>query len=156
MFREMRRAEKLIDREESMDILKKGSYGVMGLYGLEGYPYCVPVNYSIMENKIIVHGAISGHKTEAVKNNEKVSFTVVSKEEIIEKKFTAAYESVMAFGRARILCDEEEKKAALFTLIEKYSPNYLEGGRKYIDAAFGKTALIEIEIEHLTGKRNEG
>ena len=42
MFREMRRKKQLLSREESIQLLKNGSFGVLALLGEEGYPYAVP------------------------------------------------------------------------------------------------------------------
>ena len=66
-------------------------------------------------------------------------------------KFSTKYESVVVFGKAH-KSQDEEKELALLKLIEKYSPNFLEEGKAYIEKAKDITTVIKIDIEHLTGK----
>jgi len=49
--------------------------------------------------------------------------------------------------------DDNEKKEALLEIIKKYSPNYIESGKKYIESDFDKAKVVKIEIEHITGKK---
>ena len=37
-------------------------------------------------------------------------------------------------------------------LIKKYSPNFIESGTSYVNKDFSTTILVEITIEHITGK----
>ena len=40
--------------------------------------------------------------------------------------------------------------------IYKLTPDFVENGMKFVNAAIGKTELLCIEIEQLTGKENMG
>ena len=68
--------------------------------------------------------------------------------------FTAAFRSVVAFGKASFVEDEAERRRILEQFIYKLSPDFVEGGMKFVDAAIGKTALIKIDIEEIKGKEN--
>ncbi len=155
MFREMRRIEKSMNLDEVMKRLDEASHGILCVHGDHGYPFGVPVSYSVWNDKIVVHCASEGHKIESIKKDEKVSFTIVLKDEIDQSRFTTDYESIVAYGRAKILDDLDDKKAALLTLIEKYSPDFIEGGKKYIQASAAKTCVLLVEIESITGKRSK-
>ena len=48
--------------------------------------------------------------------------------------------------------DEAEKKKALDTFIDRFSPDFKEGGQKFIAGAIGKTAIIRIDVESIKGK----
>jgi len=37
-------------------------------------------------------------------------------------------------------------------LLEKYSPDFIEEGKKYIDQKNQVTKIIKIEIDHISGK----
>lgn len=150
MFREMRRKDREISREESYQILLNGIDGILGTVGENGYPYTVPVNYAVLDNKIYFHSALVGHKLDNIKFNNKVSFTVVSRNEILSDKFSTNFQSVIVFGKANLITPSKE---ILFELIKKYSGDFLEKGKKYINNDFLKTQLVEIEIEHITGKQ---
>ena len=103
MFREMRRNKQQLSNEECGEILRKSTAGVLAVSGDDGYPYAVPLSYVYCDNKIYFHSAKSGHKIDGIKNNSKVSFCVIAKDEIIPEKFTTYFRSVIVFGKARIL-----------------------------------------------------
>lgn len=70
------------------------------------------------------------------------------------QKFTTFFRSVIAFGKARILEDNEEKMSALRLLAARYSDATVT--EKMTDdeivGGFNHLLMVEIEIEHLTGK----
>ena len=152
MFREMRRSAQQIPEEEAVDILKRGKTGILGVLGDDGYPYTVPVNYAYEDGKISFHGALSGHKIESIRKCDKVSFTVIDKDDIVEKDRTTAYRSVICFGRAKEITDHEEKVRALRLVGYKYSGRYPELVEQEIKEAADVTCIVEITIEHMTGK----
>ena len=43
MFREMRRKRQQMSQAETIEILEKGSFGVLSVYGDDDYPYGVPI-----------------------------------------------------------------------------------------------------------------
>ena len=151
VFRPMRRMDKAMDEEAALELLKRCEYGVLSTVGGEGYPYGVPVNYALKNRVIYFHCATEGHKLDNILENPKVSFCVVGDTEIISKNFSTKYESVILFGNASLVEDDNEKKEALLEIIKKYSPDYIESGKKYIASDFNKTKVVKVEIDHLTG-----
>lgn len=152
MFREMRRNKQSLSEAETIEILKTCTSGVLAVTGDHGYPYAVPLSYVYKDHKLFFHCAKTGHKIDGIRKNDKVSFCVIEKDEIIPKTFTTHYRSVIVFGQARILTKDEERRDALESLIEKYSPNYMEEGRREIERDWDRVCLVEINIEHMTGK----
>lgn len=152
MFREMRRNKQELSLEESIAVLKEGTSGVLAVAGDDGYPYAVPVSYVYEDNKIYFHSAKDGHKMEAMAKNDKVSFCVINKDQIVPAEYTTYFRSVIAFGKARILEDTVEKRRALEKLALKYSAEYKDGIEEEINGSFEQVAMVEIEIEHLSGK----
>lgn len=114
MFRKMRRANQQITENECLEILKNETNGVLAVAGDDNYPYAVPMSFVYNNNKIYFHSAITGHKIDSIKNNLKVSFCVVSEDNIISEKFTTAYKSVIVFGKARFVEDEKEKNRGTY------------------------------------------
>lgn len=151
MFREMRRKRQLLSPEESVAILKKMTNGVLALHGDDGYPYAVPVSYVYADGKIYFHSAPQGHKTDAIARDGKVSFCVVERDEIVPAEFTTYFRSVIVFGKAHLLTDGEEKRAALLLLAAKYSPGE-PGLQAEIEKGFNRLVVVEIAAEHITGK----
>jgi nitroimidazol reductase NimA-like FMN-containing flavoprotein (pyridoxamine 5'-phosphate oxidase superfamily) len=152
MFREMRRSEKQLTKSEAEAILSRCTNGTLAVHGDDGYPYAVPVSYAYADGKIYFHGALAGHKADAIERNDKVSFCVTAEDDIKPESFNTWYNSVVAFGRARLLRDDAEKQHCLECLIGKYSAAYHDQGQEYIKKAWAKTAAFEIRVEHMTGK----
>ena len=69
MFSEIRRKEKKLSDEETIEILKTGEEGVLATTGKDNYPYAVPLNYAYHNNSIYFHCATSGHKIDNINYN---------------------------------------------------------------------------------------
>ena len=151
MFREMRRKRQLLSFEEGVAILEKMTNGILALHGDDGYPYAVPVSYVYAEGKIYFHSALKGHKIDAIMHDGKVSFCVVEQDDVKPAEFTTYFRSVIVFGKARVLKGTEEKYAALKLLADKYSPDE-PGLEAEIDKGYNRLLMIEITVEHMTGK----
>lgn len=152
MFREMRRKKQLLSNEETIEILKSCTSGVLGVIGDDDYPYTVPVSYAYKDGKLFIHSAKEGHKIDGISRNDKVTFCTINKDVVIQETFTTHFSSVSIFGRARILTDDAERRNALASLVEKYSPDYINEGQKEMDKEWNRVCLIEVRIEHMTGK----
>lgn len=151
MFRPMRKAQRAFDAAETQAVLNRGEYGTLSTCGEDGYPYSVPLSYVYDEGALYFHCALEGQKLDNIAYCPKVSFSVVASTEVLPDKFSTKYESAVAFGRASQV-EGDEKQRALLKLIEKYSPDFVDAGKQYIQNAHVKTAVYKIDIEHLTGK----
>lgn len=153
MFREMRRKKQQLSAEETEKILERGTSGVLAVFGDEGYPYAVPLSYVYSDGKIYFHCAKTGHKIDGIRQNEKISFCVIDKDEIVSEEYTTYFRSVIAFGKARIMEDPKEVWAAIDILAKKYAPaDSKENREKAINNEIGAMLMVEITIEHMTGK----
>lgn len=155
MFRKMRRFRQALPEAAVRDILLARTNGVLALSGDDGYPYAVPVSYVYDpdENCIFFHGAKEGHKIDAIHRNEKASFCVVDKDEIVPKEFTSYFRSVIVFGKIRIVEDEEEKRRSIDKLARKYSPDETDASRgAEIEKEWRALCMLRLDIENMTGK----
>ena len=147
----MRKIERQMNDMEALELLIKSEYGILSTCGEGNQPYGVPLSYVVIDKNIYLHGAGVGTKLDNIAINDKVSFTVVGKTKVLQDKFSTEYESIIVFGRAIIL-NEEEKYEPLLEFIRKYSPEFIEQGKLYIDRAKKETTLIKIEIYSFSGK----
>lgn len=152
MFREMRRHGQQLTGEACAQVLSRGSAGVLAVSGANGYPYAVPLSYVYHNNAIFFHGAASGHKLDAIRQNGKASFCAIDRDEVIPEKLTTAYRSVIAFGTAHILEDEAEIRAGAQMLGQKYSPGMDELINQEIETYMRHMTVVRLDIEHMTGK----
>ena len=151
-MREMRRSRQLLSREDCESILNKQTSGVLSVYGDDGYPYGVPLSYVYADGKLYFHSAKTGHKIDAVRKNNKVSFTIIAQDNIVPEEYTTHFRSVIVFGRVRILETDTEKRAAIEQLAEKYMPDLKEGRLQEIDREFSRLCMLELTMDHMTGK----
>lgn len=151
-FREMRRIKQQLTPEQCIEILRKNTYGTLSLSGEGGYPYGVPMNYVYENGKIFFHCAKSGHKIDAIKECDKVSFCVVDRCDVVKERLTAHYRSVIAFGRAKIPEEEKDISNAARVLGLKYNDDS-EFVEKEITRSLNALCCIEITVEHMTGKQ---
>lgn len=154
VFRQMRRARQQLDENSAVALLEAGSSGVLALYGDEGYPYTLPISYVYADGYIYFHSALTGHKIDAINRGDKASFCVVAQDNVLPEKYTTAYKSVIAFGRIRIM-SEEEKLPAVLKLAEKYNPGHLAESRAEAEKGIKAMHMLELKIEHLTGKQGK-
>ena len=153
MFREMRRKKQYLSEEECIAILQRGSHCVLALSGDDGYPYSVPVSYAYEDGKLYMHGAMEGHKIDSIRRSDKVSFSVVDQDLNVPPELTIYFRSVIGFGRARILENEDEIRHCARLVGAKYSPGYESKAEASIARQLHHMGCIEITIEHLTGKQ---
>ena len=126
MFRDMRRKNQQMSEEEAINILTSLSYGVLGLVGDGGYPYTVPLNYVFCDGKLYFHCASEGHKIDSVKNDDRASFCVVAKDDVVPSMLATDFCSVILFGRVGFVSGDDEKRRVLLQFVELfYNQNHL-------------------------------
>jgi uncharacterized protein len=121
-----------------------------------GMPYVVPMNFGLGENCIYRHCAAEGRKLDVIRRNDRVCFEMDLFRGVILGQSpcgcSSRYESVIGFGRAVIVNDPGEKKAALDRIMEHYGE---EAPSAYKSDIFEKTTVIRIAVESLSAKRRE-
>ena len=151
MHRNVRRKDRELSLESATKLLTEGEYGVLSTVDTAGQAYGIPLNYVFKNNCLYFHCALEGHKLDNIRANNKVSFCVVNRARVLPDKFTTEYESAVAFGTASKV-QGMERDNALLSIVEKYSPDFMEEGKKFIAKYNDKTTIIKIAINHITGK----
>lgn len=153
MFRPLRRTKQQISEAEVQRVMNENSTGTLAVIGDEGYPYQVPLNFVYLNGTIYMHGAKEGHKIDAVRNSDKATFCVIDADEILSEAYTDLYRSVIAFGRPRIVESEEEANEAMMAFCLKFNPS-VEGAKETLAGSMPSTAVIAMDVEHITGKQS--
>ena len=153
MFREMRRFKQQLSKEECVRVLKEQPRGVLSMLGDGGYPYGIPLDhwYSEKDNKLYFHCAKAGHKIDAITACDKVSYCVMDGGYRKDGEWALNINSVVVFGRMRVVDDEEKKREICTNLVRKFTDDeaYLQ---KELASAFPRVNCLELTIEHMTGK----
>lgn len=152
-FRPMRRARQQLSEEECLAVLARNTSGVLAVLGDGGYPYAVPLSYVWHGGALYFHCARSGHKLDAIRACEKASFCVVDQDQVVPERFTTHFRSVIVFGRAAILEDGPEFRAAIDALALKYAPGSAPEDRAAeIQKELPALCMVKLQPERITGK----
>lgn len=151
MFREMRRKNQALSEKVCEEVLRAEPRGVLAVYGENGYPYAIPVNYYYQDGHIYIHGGKQGHKIDALKQNGKACFTVTEQGVKLEDHWWYTVRSIVIFGTCHLVTDPQEVYPPLLGIALKYFP---DRQKAYDDAQKSKagTMILDITIDHMTGK----
>jgi nitroimidazol reductase NimA-like FMN-containing flavoprotein (pyridoxamine 5'-phosphate oxidase superfamily) len=143
-----------IDSKTEMDVLlRQEALGYLGL-SADGQPYVVPLNYAYAEGKILFHCALTGKKLDNIRANPRVCFSVGRqtgrvREHAGQDPCNVDSDSVVCYGRARVVESVEERKALLDVFNRRFNPD-----AEPISVKRAKNCgAVEIEIEEMTGRR---
>jgi len=146
---ELKRQDRKLSQAEAEDILSQGVFGVLSLNGDDDYAYGIPMSYVYSGDRIYLHCAVAGDILTRVRSDSRVSFCVVGKSNPEPEKFAMEYSSVVVFGKANIVGDEE-KFNILLAFVDKYVSDY-KGKGKEPSSAVHKTFCIRIDVERVVG-----
>ncbi|MCR4425566.1 MAG: pyridoxamine 5'-phosphate oxidase family protein [Firmicutes bacterium] len=150
----MRRKDRAIpDSAESMALLAKADYCFLATCGGDSVPLITPVNHVVVGGVVYLHCAWEGHKIDNIRANPKVCVSAVPRARVDPERYTTYYESVVAFGNARIVTSNEERNHALRALCARFAP-----GREFAASCDSseteRTCVVAVDIDYITGKRN--
>ena len=154
MQRPLRKTDKQIN-ELAQAILERNNILCLAMCQ-DGQPYVVPMNYGCLNGKVYMHTGPKGLKMEILAGNPKVSFTVMESVELMSGpnpcKWDTRYRSVVGLGKASLVEDLEAKAAGLAAIARQCG---YDGDMNFPPEKVNGLAVICIEIEHLSGKKNQ-
>lgn len=154
MFRELSNKQKQISNDECVELLKQETRGILSVNGDDGYPYGIPMNhfYDFEDGCIYFHCGKNGHKIDALRRSDKVSFCVYEKGSKVENDWALNVRSVVVFGKVEIIddiaiaSDIARKLSYKFTSDEPYIQNEINHYAK-------ATLILKLIPEQITGKK---
>jgi len=140
-------------RNEMEALLCEEEIGYLGL-SLDGKPYVVPLNYSYSDGKIYFHCGLKGKKLVSMKANPQVCFTVAR--QLAEVREHAGgnpchvdSDSVICYGRARMIENLEERSKALNAFNRRFRP----AADDVPEERVRNCGVVEITISEMTGRQ---
>lgn len=154
MFRKLLRKKNQLPMEEVYALLRSETRGVLSVIGEGGYPYGTPMNhyYNEEDGKLYFHCGRTGHRLDALKGENKVSFCTFDRGVAKEGEWALNVRSVIAFGRIEIIEDLDQIAKITRKLCYKFTEDedYIQ---REIEQFADKTYLLAMTIEDLCGKR---
>ena len=153
MFRELTRKNRAASREECIRLLETEKRGVLAVQGDDGYPYCMPINhwYDPESGCIWFHAGHGGHREDALRRCDKVSYCVHDEGCTINGHWAKHVTSVIVFGRMEIVDDQAEVVRVATALSWKFTDDEGYIARE-IKAFAHETRLLKLTPEHICGK----
>ena len=153
MFRELVRIKQQISTEECIEVLKTETRGVLSVQGDDGYPYGMPMNhwYNEEDGAIYFHSGKKGHRPDALKKDNKVSYCVYDKGFRREGEWALNVKSIIIFGKMELIEDHEIIADIARKLSYKFTDDteYIE---REIRESTKNTLLMKLVPEHMCGK----
>ena len=153
MFRPMRRKKQSLEKDACLDILHRGSSGVLALSAGNDYPYAVPISYLYHDNCIYFHSAKQGHKIDLLTAQPKASFCVIDQDDVKPLEYTSYFRSVIVFGSVTRIENPIEKNKITDLLAKKYAPlSTAEHRENAIRKEAPALCILALSIDHISGK----
>ncbi|MBE5875976.1 MAG: pyridoxamine 5'-phosphate oxidase family protein [Lachnospiraceae bacterium] len=153
MFRELIRVKQKLSKEECVEILKNETRGVLSVLGDDDYPYGMPMNhwYNEEDGKLYFHCGKVGHRLDALRMHNKVSFCTYDTGYRNEGEWAWNVKSVIVFGKIAIIDDMDMIADITTKLSYKFTQDkdYIE---KEIKQSGANTLLLQLTPEHVCGK----
>lgn len=150
-FRMRRKDKEVMERQKLEAIIERALVLRIALFD-EPYPYLAPVNFGYCKGRFYFHSAPEGKKLDLIKRNNKICFEVEADVALIKGdvpcKWSTKYASIIGFGRAHFIPDPDEKRRGLEIIFRHYAAGPFEVPK----SSLAHIAVIEIEVESMTGK----
>jgi nitroimidazol reductase NimA-like FMN-containing flavoprotein (pyridoxamine 5'-phosphate oxidase superfamily) len=122
-------------------------------------PFVIPMGFARDNDRILLHGSTGSRMMMAIATGIDICVTVTQLNAIVVARsaFNSSmnYESVMVFGKARVLA-AGEKDQALEAITEKLVPGLWEYGRPLTAKESAATLIVELSLERFSAKSRSG
>lgn len=157
----MRKVSREMDSQWALEVMRKAPYITVSFTRTDGTAYGVPLSLACTDDRIwYFHCAPEGDKLDALAAHPQVCLSAVTKcAPTVGPKdgsFTLQYRSAIAFGKAELVTDDEEKIRALRAISERFLPQHMDAFDDAIARSLHRTAVVRITLdEPPTGKRKQ-
>jgi nitroimidazol reductase NimA-like FMN-containing flavoprotein (pyridoxamine 5'-phosphate oxidase superfamily) len=120
-------------------------------------PYVIAINYTYADGRVLIHCALEGKKLDMIRHNPDACFEVSRQDgppvPHAGNKCDMPFESVLCFGRARVVDNVDERVDILNRFQARYdTPEKTRDPLTPEDAE--KCGAIVIEVERMTGRNH--
>lgn len=146
----------ITNKNELLEVIGKCKVCHIGFVDNET-PYVLAFNFGYKDNVIYIHCAKEGHKIEVLKKNNRVCVEFDTDQEVFARHEEVAcswrmrYRSVIAWGKAEIINDYDQKVEGL----KVFMRNYSERDFNFSAPSVNNVNVICIKIEKITGRKFE-
>lgn len=153
MFRDLSRKNKQLPHESCIRLLTDERRGVLSVHGDDGYPYGSPMNhfYNEADGCLYFHCGRYGHRLDALRRCDKVSYCVMDKGVKPEDEWAYRVQSVIVFGRMEVI-DDWDTMVEITTRLSRLFTQDEACIQREIAQSGKATLLLKLTPEHMCGK----
>ena len=147
------------DRATAYAILDEGLVAHVGFDAGAGV-IVIPMTYARLGDELLLHGAVASRWLSSFEKGRPVSVCVTLLDGLVlaQSAFSHSmnYRSVVCFGKATVVNDEQKKNAAFKALLEHLLPGRWEDSRKPDKKESNATIVLAVPIEEASVKIRSG
>lgn len=147
----MRKASREMSSEWALEIMRKAPYITVSFTRADGTAYGVPLSLACVNDEVwYFHCAPEGDKLDAIAVHPEVCLSAVTKcQPTVGPKdgtFTLQYRSAIAFGKAELITNTEEKISALRAISQRFLPKHMDAFDDAVKRSLHRTAVVRITL----------
>ena len=163
----------LTERTKLKRLPKRGSYDHEVVYGIldegfvchvaftiEGRPVVIPTGYARIDGRLYIHGSQASRMLRTLADGVDVCVAVTLVDGLVLARsafhHSINYRSVVIFGRAQLVEDDEQKLAALFAFSEHVVPGRWNDVREPTQQEMKATTVLALELSEVSAKVRTG
>ena len=157
----MRKKSREMDSQWALEVMHKAPYITVSFVDADGKAYGLPLSLASDDDvHWYFHCALEGKKLDAIKANPEVCLSAVTRcTPTVGPKdgsFSLQYKSAIAFGKAELVEEDEEKVHGLRLISERFLPGHMDAFDASIERSLCRTAVVRITLtESPVGKRKQ-
>ncbi len=147
------------DRETIYPILDEGFVCHVG-FTAHGQTFVIPTGYARRGDTLLIHGSAASRMMRNLAGGIDVCVTVTLLDGLVLARsafhHSVNYRSVVIFGKARLIEDENEKLEALYAFTEHIIPNRWNEIREPNETELKATTVLSLPLEEASAKIRTG
>src|SRR5712692_2334837 len=149
----------IYDRKVVNQILDEGFICHVG-FVVNGQPFVIPTGYARLDNQLLIHGSQASRMLRTLSGGVEVCVTVTLIDGLVLARsafhHSMNYRSVVVFGRATVIDDQNEKLAALRALSEHMIPGRWDDVREPNERELDLTTVLSLPLTEASAKVRTG
>jgi nitroimidazol reductase NimA-like FMN-containing flavoprotein (pyridoxamine 5'-phosphate oxidase superfamily) len=147
------------DKEQVHGILDEGYICHVG-FAIDGQPFVIPTGYARFGDQLYIHGSAASRMLRSAGEGVDVCVTVTLVDGFVLARsvfhHSMNYRSVVVLGKARLVTDPEEKRAALRCFTNHIVKERWEEARQPTDQELKATTVLALRLEEVSAKVRSG
>ena len=147
------------DRDVANAILDEGLVAHVGVSTAEGV-IVIPMTYARVGDELVIHGAVASRWLNDIDDSIPISICVTLLDGLVLARSAFShsmnYRSVVAFGEAKVISDNQKKHAAFKALLDHMLPGRWDDCKQPDDKEIAATTVLAMKLDEASIKIRSG